>query len=115
VTETRTCAAKGCENPVPARIGRGRPFTYCTVCRPPKERMHVTTSLVAEIDHVPTTENVRPAGRIWIVRLRRGTRSVTVAEELGRPSADHLVRQINELIGAPSAPAILEDQDSSNA
>lgn len=103
MTEAKTCRTEGCENPVPKQIGRGRPFTYCPVCRPPQQRKNSTASLVAEIDHAPTTENTRPAGRIWSVRLRRGTRSVTVAEELGRPSADHLVAQINALIGAPSA------------
>jgi hypothetical protein len=100
---TRTCAADGCDNPVPERIGRGRPFIYCSVsCRPTTKQTSSLAPLVAEIDHVPTTENVRPTGRIWSVRLRRGKRSVTIAEELGRPSADHLVAQINELIGAPS-------------
>jgi hypothetical protein len=103
VSETRSCRTEGCDNPVPARTGRGRPFTYCPTCRPPQQRKNPTVSLFAEIDHTPTTENIRPAGRIWSVRLRRGTLSVTVAEELGRPSADHLVRQINELIGAPSS------------
>ncbi len=101
---TRTCAAKGCDRPVPERIGRGRPFIYCSPsCRPSAgANNHTRGALVAEIDHEPTTENVRPAGRIWSVRLRRGKRSVTIAEELGRPSADHLVAQINALIGAQS-------------
>jgi len=115
VSETKTCRTEGCKNPVPTRTGRGRPFTYCPECRPPKDPRHPTASLVAEIDHTPTTENTRPAGRIWSVRLRRGTRTVTVAEELGRPSADHLVAQINELFGAPSVPAISEARDGSNA
>ena len=101
--ETRTCAAQGCDTPVPLRTGRGRPFIYCSAsCRPTQQRKDPKVSLVAEIDHEPTTENVRPAGRIWSVRLRRGSRVVTIAEELGRPSADHLIAQINELIGVPS-------------
>jgi len=104
VSETRTCWAEGCDNPVPPRIDRGHPFTYCSAsCRPTQQRKHPTVSLVAEIDHTPTKENTRPAGRIWSVRLRRGTRVVIIAEELGRPSADHLVRQINELVGVPSS------------
>jgi hypothetical protein len=40
----------------------------------------------------------RPVGRVWLVRLRRGARSVVVASELGRPSADHLARQIAGLL-----------------
>ena len=95
---TRTCVAEGCENPVPPRTGRGRPFIYCPACRAPQPQ----ASLVAETDHEPTTENNRPAGRIWSVRLRRGASVVTIAEELGRPSADHLVAQINHLIGVRS-------------
>jgi len=103
VSGTRTCAAKGCDNPVPERIGPGRPFIYCSAsCRPSAGRTTTRGNLVAEIDHLPTTENVRPTGRIWSVRLRRGQRSITIAEELGRPSADHLVAQINALIGAQS-------------
>lgn len=103
MSATRTCAAKGCDRPVPERIGRGRPFIYCSPsCRPSAGRTTIREALVAEIDHLPTTENVRPAGRIWSVRLRRGKRSVTIAEELGRPSADHLVAQINALLGAQS-------------
>jgi hypothetical protein len=102
VRGAKTCAAEGCGNPVPARTGRGHPFTYCPACRAPRHRKNPTASVVAEIDHTPTTENARPAGRIWSVRLRRGTRTVTVAEELGRPSADHLVAQINALIGVSS-------------
>jgi hypothetical protein len=71
-------------------------------CRPTHRPKNPNASLVAEIDHAPTAQNARPAGRIWSVRLRRGKRTVTIAEELGRPSADHLVRQINELVGVPS-------------
>ena len=101
---TRICAADGCENLVPQGTGRGRPFIYCSAsCRPTAKQTNSPAPLVAEIDHAPTTENVRPAGRIWSIRLRRGIRSVTIAEELGRPSADHLVRQINNLIGVRSS------------
>jgi hypothetical protein len=33
-----------------------------------------------------------------MVRLRRGDRSVTIAADLGRPSADHLAAQLNGLL-----------------
>ena len=103
IATTRTCAADGCENPVPERTGRGRPFVFCSVsCRPTQRRSDRVGPLVIEIDHAEVTDNARPTGRIWSVRLRRGTRIVTVAEDLGRPSADHLAAQINELIGASS-------------
>ena len=54
--------------------------------------------LVAEVDHEPVEDRARPAGQIWFVRLRRGRRQVVVASELGRPSADHLAKQIGEVI-----------------
>ncbi len=54
--------------------------------------------LVVEVDHEPVDDGARPAGRIWVVRLRRGPRQVVVASELGRPSADHLAHQIGDVI-----------------
>jgi hypothetical protein len=57
--------------------------------------------LVVEVDHEPVDDGVRPAGRIWLVRLRRGPRQVVIATGIGRPSADHLAGQLIELIGSP--------------
>jgi len=54
--------------------------------------------VVVEVDHGSTSAKGRPAGRVWMVRLRRGQRSVIVAIGLGRPSADHLASQITELL-----------------
>ena len=56
--------------------------------------MHV----VVEVDHEPTADDERPAGRIWLVRLRRGEQAVVIAAELGRPSAEHLAGQLNTLL-----------------
>ena len=52
------------------------------------------TRLAVELDHEPVSDGSRPAGPVWIVRLRRGARTVDVATELSRPSAEHLVRQL---------------------
>jgi hypothetical protein len=54
--------------------------------------------VVVEVDHEPTPDEERPAGRIWLVRLRRGDQAVVIAAELGRPSADHLAGQLNSLL-----------------
>jgi hypothetical protein len=91
------CAAANCENPVPPQSGRGRRAIYCSPsCRPtayqPSHRLH------AEVDHETTESGERPSGRVWSVHLQRGNRDVVVAAELGRPSAEHLAAQINDLL-----------------
>lgn len=97
-----TCAAPGCANPV-SRGGRGRPAIYCSAaCRSSSyrnHRRHLDEPVVVEVDHGSTSAKGRPAGRVWMVRLRRGERSVIVAIGLGRPSADHLAGQISDLLG----------------
>jgi hypothetical protein len=87
-----TCAAAGCENPVP-RKPRGRPAIYCTAtCRPSQRRSGIDIELLRDDDDAGS------AGRIWTVRLRRGARSVTVSEALGWPSANALVSDLTELL-----------------
>ena len=96
-TRATACAAEGCDRPVP-RGQRGRPHIYCSPgCRPSRAR-HPGGTIVVEVDHEATPDDARPAGRIWIVRLRRNQRTVTIASELGRPSADHLATQIGALL-----------------
>lgn len=57
-------------------------------------------TLVVEVDHeIHGDDSQRPLGRVWFVRVRRGQRVVIVANELGRPSADHLARQLAAVIG----------------
>jgi hypothetical protein len=60
--------------------------------------------MAVEVDHGSTSAKARPAGRVWMVRLRRGERSVIVATGLGRPSADHLARQLTQLLGPSPKP-----------
>jgi hypothetical protein len=55
--------------------------------------------LIVEVDHEGDETDGRPTGRVWLVRMRRGTTTVVVATNLGRPSADHLAGQISGLIG----------------
>jgi hypothetical protein len=91
------CTAPGCTEPLPAPAGRGRPRLYCS----PQCRVGSTSRagvLSVEVDHDLDEDGGRPAGRVWLVRMRRGRREVVVASELGRPSADHLAGQIADLI-----------------
>ncbi len=98
--ETR-CARPGCTDPVP-RNPRGRPRIYSTpACRNAAHRYHhpdTRAPLQVEVDHGSTSTRGRPAGQVWLVRLRRGSHHVTLAIGLGRPSAEHLARQIREVI-----------------
>jgi hypothetical protein len=54
--------------------------------------------VIVEVDHEPTPDDERPTGRVWLVRLPRGTQGVVIAAELGRPSADLLAGQLHELL-----------------
>jgi hypothetical protein len=96
--EVRICARPECDQVLPVQIGRGRPRIYCSAdCR------GTTTAnggvLKVEVDHIGADDDdARPLGRVWLVRLRRGSNEVIVAAELGRPSADHLAGQIAQLI-----------------
>ncbi len=97
--ETR-CAAPGCTNIV-VRGARGRPPVYCSPgCRAAAHRKRGGSAepLTVEVDHGSTSAKQRPAGRVWLVRLRRGDRAVIIATGLGRPSADHLAYQITQLL-----------------
>jgi hypothetical protein len=98
--ETR-CAAPGCTEPV-TQTGRGRPALYhspaCRAAAYRATRHDRGAPLTVEVDHGSTSAKNRPTGRVWLVRLRRGDRAVIVAAGLGRPSADHLAHQINQLL-----------------
>ena len=95
------CANPGCNEPVP-RNSRGRPALYhsptCRAAAHRHTRHDPRAPLTVEVDHGSTSAKQRPAGRVWLVRLRRGDRAVIIAAGLGRPSADHLAHQITQLI-----------------
>ena len=97
---TLICMAPGCENAVTPTRGQGRPTRYCSpACRPSFHKKGATRRLTVGIDHEPTENGARPAGRIWFVQLSAGSKHVIVATGLGRPSADHLAGQLNALLG----------------
>jgi len=91
------CVAPGCTEPLPAPAGRGRPRLYCSPqCRAGSASRSGVLSV--EVAHELDKDGRRPAGRVWLVKMRRGRCEVVVASELGRPSADHLAGQIADLI-----------------
>lgn len=95
----RTCAAEGCENPVPLRAGQvGRPPIYCS----PAHRTRPTrVELSVEVERAETAGD--DSSRDFEVRLRRGTRSVVVARGLGRFSATALATDLRSVVGSQTA------------
>jgi hypothetical protein len=96
---SQRCARPGCEEPL-VRKARGRPALYCSAaCRHLVARKGPPPRLAVEVDAEAGDTTGRPTGHVWLVRLRRGERSVEVATGLGRPSAEYLARQLRDLIG----------------
>ena len=62
----------------------------------------------AEVDFGSASSRGRPPERAWMVRLRRGDRSVIVAIGLYRGGADRLAERINDIL----APTDIEDSAS---
>jgi hypothetical protein len=54
-----------------------------------------------EIDAGSTSTRGQPPGRTWLIRLRRGHRSVITTIGLSRTSAEHLAEQITDLLAEP--------------
>jgi hypothetical protein len=75
MNEPRICAAPDCTNTVPPRVGRGRPFIYCTPACP--QGTPARHRVIVEVEHEPTGPDERPVGRVWSVLLRRGTQGIT--------------------------------------
>ena len=57
--------------------------------------------VTVEIDTGSASSRGRSPGRTWLIRLRRGRRSVITTIGLSRTSAEHLARQITELLAEP--------------
>ena len=58
-------------------------------------------SVTVEIDTGSASSPGRPPGKVWLIRLRRGNRSVITTIGLSRPSAEHLAGQITDLLAEP--------------
>jgi len=57
--------------------------------------------VTAEIDTGSSSARGQPAERTWLIRLRRGHRSVITTIGLSRTNAEHLAQQINDLLAEP--------------
>jgi len=90
----RTCAAPGCDHPVPRRPGPGRPAIYCSpACRP-----SATPRPGGPITVDATHDDSATGGAGWTVTLRRGRRAVPVASDLGRFAARLLRDDLQRLL-----------------
>ena len=54
--------------------------------------------VTVEIDTGSTSARGQPAGRTWLIRLRRGRHSVITTTGLSRTSAERLAGQITQLL-----------------
>ena len=57
-----------------------------------------TQTLTIEVDTGSASSRGRPPDQAWMVRLRRGDRSVIVAIGLSRTGAEHLADHIAEVV-----------------
>jgi hypothetical protein len=57
--------------------------------------------ITVEIDTGSTSSRGRPPGQAWLIRLRRGHRSVITTIGLSRASAEHLAQKITDLLAEP--------------
>jgi hypothetical protein len=57
--------------------------------------------VTVQIDTGSTSSRGRPPGRSWLIRLRRGSRSVITTTGLTRASAEHLAGKITNLLAEP--------------
>jgi len=102
--DVQRCARPGCPLTV-VRNPRGRPRLYCSpACRTETYRQQPAVArqpILVEVDHGSTSSRGRPAGQVWLVRLRRGNTQAIVAIGLGRTSADLLASQIRNFLDPP--------------
>ena len=58
-------------------------------------------AVTVEIDTGSSSSRGLPPGRTWLIRLRRGHRSVITTIGLSRTCAEHLAEQITDLLAEP--------------
>jgi hypothetical protein len=103
-TKPGQCAAPDCNQTLPAAT-TGRPARYCsTACR---VRAHRTRqhdqqqTTTVEIDYGSASSRGRAPDHAWMVRIRRGQRSVIVAIGLHRHTAITLAEKIADVLDTP--------------
>jgi hypothetical protein len=84
------------------RAETGRPARFCSpACRVRSHRAATKDKaqpISVEVDLGSASSRGRPIERAWLVRLRRGQRSVIVAIGLRRAAADRLAEEIADLV-----------------
>lgn len=100
-TRVTTCAGPGCANAIDPQP-TGRPARYCsTACRVRdyRQRQRLAAAPIAiEVDMGSATSRGRVPEHAWLVRIRRGDRSVIIAAGLRRGAADRLAEQLADLL-----------------
>ena len=100
------CAAPDCTTTLTTTL-TGRPARFCSdACRSRAYRhrqRNSDTPVSVEVDTGSASARGRPPERAWLVRLRRGERTVIVAIGLRRGAADRLAEQISDLLNQPQA------------
>lgn len=94
---TAICAAQGCDNPVVRPRRPGRPAIYCSADCRPSRGAPTRPDVAVEVGQDDDRQDESHSGRNWVVRLQRGTDSVTVARDLGRFSATALAGELRSL------------------
>ena len=64
-------------------------------------RLTIMAPVTVEIDTGSASSRGRPPGQAWLIRLRRGDRSVITTIGLSRSGAEHLAEQISDLLTEP--------------
>jgi hypothetical protein len=63
-----------------------------------RQRQTSRGAVSVEVDHGSTSSKGRPAGKAWLVRLRRGDEAVIVAIGLTNATAERLAERIRRLV-----------------
>jgi hypothetical protein len=63
-----------------------------------RQRQSQRGAISVEIDHGSTSSKGRPAGKTWLVRLRRGDEAVIVAIGMTNATAERLAERIRRLV-----------------
>ena len=100
---TKACEGPGCASSLPATT-TGRPGRYySSACRVRDHRHRNAAAILVEVDQGSASSRGRPPERAWLVRIRRGERTVIVAIGLRRTAAERLGEQLTDLFG-PAPP-----------
>ena len=100
-TPETTCAAPGCDQPGPSGHGPPSPVLLSSLPHHAHRasQRDKAEPVSVEVDMGSASSRGRPIDQAWMIRLRRGRRSVIIAIGLRRPAADRLAAQVADLLG----------------